>query len=896
MKTTLRILLFSVIFSLKFVAVKNATAQTVGCPNADFSNGNFSNWTPLTGTYTNASGGTMTLNPVGAPVANRHTVINTPGTDANTGNALQIIPPGYTSVARISNSNVTGGNSSGLSYTMTVTLQNALFIYNYAVVLQDPGHSASEQPKFQLSVRDQNGQPVPCTFYEIKAAGNMPGWNTNGQVRWKNWTKVGIDLSSQIGNTVTITAGVAGCTANQGAHWGYAYIVAECQSMEVDVRYCVGDTSAVLVAPNGFETYLWNTGATTQFITINNPQPGTTNYSVTVTSNGGQCQATLSVLLSPIIVTADFTDAPICNEGSALQNTSTVNRGGLSTSIWSYGDGSPIDSSSATPNHIFPGPGQYDVTLIAVSQAGCKDTITKRVTVLPDPVAAFTAPGTCGLTANFIDNSYLPAGNPGPLVGWNWSFGTGHTSTQQNPTFTYPNAGTWNVRLIVTDARGCSDTSLQTYRNLELPIADFSAPSVCYGENTQFTNTTQIQTSPLTQFDWRFGDGNTSSVENPSHGFFAPGDYNVNFIVENADGCRDTINKVVTVNPLPQVSFSAPDVCERLATSFTDNSTISNGSVIGWNWSFDHPNVANSNQQNPTVLYPNWGHYNVTLVATSNLGCQDSVTRLVNVWPRPVIDFEASPLAGCYPFDAVFTNNTTMPEGSVFQYQWSFGDGGSSGLANPTYVYPNKAGNYTVSLYALSDKGCADSLVKYNYITVWPSPVADFSFTPPYPTELNSIVQFHNHSVGAVSYYWDFNNGTSSTLKNPFTDFGEDTTSYVINLISTNEYGCTDTTQHTVIIRPEFNLYIPNSFTPNNDKVNDRFLIVGRGVQYATLMIFNRWGQHLITLSGDQPFTTGWDGTFNGERVKPDVYSYKLQVKDAEGLTRDFHGHINVLR
>lgn len=889
MKTTLRILLFSVIFLVEFIAVKSAKAQTVGCPNADFSNGNFANWIETRG----RTNGTLYGANWGQNTYGNFEIINTPGNDPNV--PVPMIPPGYSVSARLNYRNQSY-TASKLEYVLNVTAQNALFVYNYAVIFGNAsGHTATSMPWFRVRVIDQNGNLVdPCTEYEEKYPG--VGYQQSGTTYYKNWTKAGVDLTNFIGTQVTIEFSAGSCNAGASNHWGYAYIVAECQAMEVDVRYCVGDTSAVLVGPPGFESYQWNTGATTQAITINNPQPGTTNYSVTVTSNGGACQATLSVLLSPVIVTADFSDAPICNEGSALQNTSTVNRGGLSTSIWSYGDGSPIDSSSATPNHLFPGPGQYDVTLIAVSQAGCKDTITKRVTVLPDPVAAFTAPGTCGLTANFIDNSYLPAGNPGPLVSWNWSFGTGHTSTQQNPTFTYPNSGTWNVRLIVTDTRGCSDTSLQTYRNLELPMADFAAPSVCYGVNTQFTNTTQIQTSPLTQFDWRFGDGNSSTVENPSHGFFAPGDYNVNFIVENADGCRDTIVKVVTVNPLPQVSFSAADVCERLTTSFTDNSTISNGSVTGWDWSFDHSSLANSNQQNPTVLYPSWGHYNVTLIATSDQGCQDSLTRLVNVWPRPVIDFEANPLAGCYPFDAVFTNNTTMPEGSVFQYQWSFGDGGSSGLANPTYVYPNKAGNYTVVLYALSDKGCADSLVRYNYITVWPSPVADFSFTPPYPTELNSIVQFHNHSVGALSYYWDFNNGTSSSLKNPFTDFGEDTTSYLVNLISTNEYGCTDTTQHTVIIRPEFNLYIPNSFTPNNDKVNDRFLIVGRGVQHATLMIFNRWGQHLITLSGDQPFTTGWDGTYNGERMKPDVYSYKLQVKDAEGLTRDFHGHINLLR
>lgn len=863
--------------------------QTVGCPNADFSNGNFANWTQDRG----RTNGTIYSANWGQPTLGNFEIISNQGNDPNV--PMLMIPPGYTNSARINYVNQSY-TASKVEYVLNVTQQNALFIYNYAIVFGDASsHTATSMPWFRVRVIDQNNNLVdPCTQYEEKYPG--VGYLRNGSTYYKPWTKAGVDLTNYIGTQVKIEFSAASCNAGATNHWGYAYIAAECQSMEVDVRYCVGDTSAMLVAPPGFESYLWNTGETSQSIVINNPQPGTTNYTVTVTSNGGTCTASLSVLLSPIVINANLSDTPICDEGIAFQDATTVNRGAVTGWIWDYGDGSPLDSSSGAPNHLYPGPGQYDVTLIAVSQAGCKDTVTKRITVLPDPVAAFTAPGTCGLTANFADQSYLPNGNPGPITDWNWSFGTGHTSTQQHPTFTYPNAGTWNVRLIITDARGCKDTLLQTYRNLELPFANFDAADVCYGDSVIFTNTTQIQQSQLTQFNWKFGDGNTSISENPSHQYFAPGDYSIEFIVENTDGCIDTINKVVTVYPLPQISFSAQDVCERLNTSFTDNSIIPLGNVTGWAWNFDHPNVANSTIQNPTVLYPEFGHYNVQLIATSDFGCVDSLSKLVHVWPRPIIDFEAEPLAGCYPFDAVFTNNTTIPEGNIYQYKWRFGDGGTASIPSPSYVYPNRAGNYSVYLYAISDKGCDDSLVKFNYITVYPTPEADYSFTPSNPTELNSIVQFHNHSVGAVAYLWDFNNGNTSVLTNPFEDFGEDTTSYVVDLIATNEYGCVDTTRHTVIIRPEFNLYIPNSFTPNKDKLNDTFLIVGRGVQHATLMIFNRWGQHLITLSGDQPFTTGWDGTYQGERVESDIYSYKLIVKDAEGLTKDFYGQINLIR
>jgi hypothetical protein len=159
-----------------------------GCPNADFSMNGFQNWI----------GGIGTCCPINITNPNtiqngRHTIM-TPGLDPII-NALTRTPPGIPQSARLGNSQV-GAQAESLRYSFTVTQQNALFIYRYAVVLEDPGHSPVQQPRFEMQVKNQNGGIIPCTFYQVAAGGNVPGFVSQGQVRWRNWTTTGVNLLS----------------------------------------------------------------------------------------------------------------------------------------------------------------------------------------------------------------------------------------------------------------------------------------------------------------------------------------------------------------------------------------------------------------------------------------------------------------------------------------------------------------------------------------------------------------------------------------------------------------------------------------------------------------------------------------------------------------------------
>lgn len=1061
-------LLFAILATLAyftFPTKMSAQPNTAGCPNADFSAGNFSNWNQRRGT----TSGNGVVNWDGTK--GNFEIITTPGADPNCP-GLQMIPPGYTRVARINYNTTAGYSASEISYTMTVTAQNALFIYNYAVVFGDPSHGTSQQPWFNIAVVDQNNNLIPCTQYLVTIGANSSGYvNGNGINKFKPWTRVGVNLSSYIGQTITVRLSAGHCGAGASSHWAYAYIVAECQPMEIEVRYCIGDTTAVLVAPDGFETYVWQPGGHVgQSLTIQNPQPGLSQYTVNLTSNNGQCNAQLNVVIDPVIPVADFDTLTLCQQGVQFSDLSSVNRGSINQWNWDFGDGgtstlqnpthtytnpgmylvrlinrtnigcrdtierrvyvkpnptadfsmsgdivsvtnpnmycapgaiftdlsthiAPWDdtlsvvawnwdfgggntSTQQNPTFNFPSEGTHTITLIATDNRGCRDTITRTWTNNRPPIADFSTPQLCGLTGTFSDQSIDTSPN-GSIIAWNWNFGDGGTSTTQNPSHTYTGQGTrnvtlvvtdaagcrdtivkpfrnneypvagialptdcgltqtfrdnssdphgeplswawnfgdggtsgsqnpthtytqeaiWNVTLIVTDTAGCSDTIVIPYQSKEFPLADFTFNNVCYGVDMPFTDQTTAQVATINQWNWSFGSGQTSTLQNPLNNFPAYGDFLVTLISTTALGCSDTVQKTVTVHPLPIVNFTAPPVCHRHLTQFTNTSTIPSGTIDAYLWNFG-TTVAPSNLPNPSLVYPTDGTYNVQLIATSNFGCRDSVMLPVTIHPRPNVDFSAGPLVGCYPFNVNFVNQSTINLGNIASYTWTFGDGNTSNATNPNYLYPNTDALYTVSLYAISDRGCDTLITRTNYIQVWHKPEADFSYNPSHPKVTDPLIHFSNLSVGADSYQWYFNEGEgSSSLFEPFYLYPADTGMYEAMLVAITVNGCTDTIVRNVHILPDYIIYIPNSFTPNGDKKNEVYKVVGSGIKNSMMVIYNRWGEPLITLDNNQVLEIGWDGTFNGEPVKQDVYTYKLEVFDIFNKKHTYFGNINLIR
>jgi len=337
--------------------------------------------------------------------------------------------------------------------------------------------------------------------------------------------------------------------------------------------------------------------------------------------------------------TADFnftTDGCVTNPVQFTDNSNTGGRPVFSRH-WDFGDAST--ATILNPTHTYAAAGAYTVKYSLITDIGCKtDTATEVVTLNDPPLASFTTAGPyCeGNTISFTNTSSAGA------TTWNWDFGDGGTSTLQNPTHVYANAGTFTVTLVVS-ANTCQ--SLPYTFNVTVhpkPQSDFSFPNtICLPSGAaQFTDLSTVGAgNTITGWLWNFGDGSpTSNVQNPLHTYTGTGPYNASLTVTTNNGCTD--QQQISVNTIyaePQAAFnSLPSVCIGSLIGFSDMSTAPGSTVTGWNWDFGDGNT--SSQQNPSHTYTAAGTYNVTLNVTSAVGCptvNNSITHPVTVNPLP---------------------------------------------------------------------------------------------------------------------------------------------------------------------------------------------------------------------------------------------------------------------
>jgi len=258
------------------------------------------------------------------------------------------------------------------------------------------------------------------------------------------------------------------------------------------------------------------------------------------------------------------------------------------------------------------------------------------------------------------------------------------------------------------------------------------------------------------------------------------------------------------------------------------------------------------------------------------------VTSVVN--PLPVVTFTTSKLTGCEPLIVTF-NNTTP---GITSCNWTMNpyNGGMIGC-NTSHTFAT--GNYNVSLSVTDANGCSatSSSVMINVYTV---PVASFSANPTTTDIDNSSVQFTNLSTPGANM-WSFGDGGTSILTNPshtYNNIGY----YNVQLTVTTFAGCQAVATGIIHIKDIYSFWVPNAFTPNDSGVNDYFYPVVMGYKSYTMLIFNRWGEQIY--SGTQEGK--WDGTYKNERVKDDVYVWKIDVIDLDGVHHEYVGHVTIIK
>ncbi len=523
-----------------------------------------------------------------------------------------------------------------------------------------------------------------------------------------------------------------------------------------------------------------NTDTTTvvNMITVN-PNP---DISFTVNPNAG-CQP-LDVQLTPTTTSTSTT---------GWTWTWTFS----SDSICFAGDGrDTITRTNPNPfTATFTNDGIYDVKLTVENQLNCQSdtTVLNAFTVEPNPVANFTAQiqADCDSTTNVLFNSTsaLPC-TPSPIYNWDFGDGSGSITTSQSTyTHEYQTSGTFTVQLIVTDGipNGCADTTTQTIVIPTDPTVTIQAPNaVCATESIQFNGNSS---GVVTAWNWDFGDGNTSTLQNPTHTYINPGCFTPSLTV-TIDTCTFTtiFDTCIVVNPKPSATFSSLDdfeTCTRPhSMNFTSNVTGTSTPIYTW----DFGDGTTSSNQNPSKTWNYAGTYPISLTVSTPQSCSSPVLRDTVIIDSIDVNFTSDVVGGCEPVTVQFTDMSTSFT-DVTGWLWRFGDGNTSTQPTPTHTYMS-AGTYDVELVITTAQGCSDSLLITNYIHVGTPPTLDFTVSDNAPC-INENISFINNSSSGTNWLWFNGLDTVSGFNIPDT-FYTVSGSYDVWLSAENN-GCIDT-------------------------------------------------------------------------------------------------------
>jgi gliding motility-associated-like protein len=568
-------------------------------------------------------------------------------------------------------------------------------------------------------------------------------------------------------------------------------------------------------------TGIWSANGTGNFSPANTQLNGIYNLSAADTATGsvrfvltatniGTCNTETDTMFISI------TPAPNVNAGPAsitvCSNNASVSLSGTVVGITSTGKWTTPGTGIFTPNNVLLNttfqPSQADIIaaqtfvyLTSTNNGNClpvKDSI--RVIFTPSP---YVDAGSNGFICFNDPDINLSGSISGATTTGVWSGGTGvfapsssNLLTSYFPTAAEFSAGSVMLTLTSTNNGICNaDSDLVKIDFVPPPFANFSANNVCLGDPTNFVDFSLQGFGAVSQWLYDLGDGNTENQQNFAYTYAAPGTYTVNLIATSTIGCTDTMQRIIKVGAIPQVSFSDSLYC-----------------------------------------------------------------------------------SGLFIFDQFTDNTTIITPDTIAQWYWDFGGQGASTLQNPSNVYQN-AGNYQVTLVATSGSGCTGSAV--TLVTVPNRPNASFYYNTTPGFNVGASVSFLDSSSNAIYYSWFFGDGNSSTEINPTNIYFSNGTFNVTHVVS-DDIGCSDTAKATVIITSvsnEITQLIPNAISPNGDGKNDEWKLPFVDLLYpkAAVEIYNVWGQKVFESEG---YKSPWNGTFKGELLPMGNYYYILNLND----------------
>jgi gliding motility-associated-like protein len=711
-------------------------------------------------------------------------------------------------------------------------------------------------------------------------------WNTSGNIL------VGLQITQNgcVSDTTKDTVHIFNLpTAN------FALPDSGCTGTNVTVNYTGSAASTA--------TYAWTYGggtvsnSTNQQFDIKWNSVGTYYLDLAIVENG--CLGfpyndSIKIFQTPTI--AINVSSPVCQGETKTFTPLATGAPAGSVYTWNYGSatflsGTPADGSTGT--FVWNTAGNTFMKAEATTQEGCKSNVDSvPIVVRAKPNANFTISDTtvCGGDSTIITYTGLM-----PIAGNNftWQFSGALISPGSNPfgpfSLTFPANGVYPITLVTNDNVCNSDTIRDSVIVGSYPISNAGIDLTTCSNQSIAIGTANTAGYTYSWTNSSFLSSGTVSNPQATVPVIGTADTTVRFIVTTSLGfCDKKDTMILTVKAVQRAFFIPPNPqCERNnAFNFSPQFGVVQGATLTWIIGTD------------TLVSPTVQNYNFSssgpksiILQTQTPGClPDQYIGNVIVKPNPDVNFSVNQNSGCAPLDVVFQNLSPAIPNPTFL--WNFGDGIVSFVNNPTHTYSNQ-GNYIPTLTMTSADTCSTTDTLAGGISAFPIPVALFTAQPLVASELNPVFNFES-AFANNGCYFDFGDGTgdsSCSATHTYDDVG----TYIVTLYTFNAGGCRDTFQLEVRVTPNYSLYIPNAFTPNNDQINDRLSIYSEGVDEFNIKVYNRRGQ--IVYESDNT-TESWNGKFlnDGEECMAGVYVYEALIKDLNRKKHNIKGQIYLLK
>lgn len=533
----------------------------------------------------------------------------------------------------------------------------------------------------------------------------------------------------------------------------------------------------------------------------------------------------------------------LCNGSVLFSNATSISSGSVTNYSWNFGDGSPIVNTTNNDilKHEFPvnnlinwfdpafPNSRYTIEVTATSNQGCvaSTSIIRDIKNGPEAVIGLTEPSTQNLSTNyFFFNNLSQNQHPSFITSslWTWGDGTSSSNTTVIPKV-YNSAGSFRVHLVTYTNTGCTDTTYMDLNVLPSEYASFTyIPNICSNRSVVFENTSILAGSYL----WNFGDGNTSTSENPTHLYSSDGAYAVTLTI-NGSLVSDPQTIIVATTPLAGNITASISACNNTYTF----SNISTGYHLTYAWTFTGGTGIESNSSSANRSYATAGTETVDLIITADGRCQVSAsqyefTSVIATSGGTTAAFTTSVLPGACNNGIQFTNTSS---GSGNSYLWDFGDGTTATSIHPSKSYGYE-GTYNVTLTAVNGICTSTASVQVNIPGTTGGPAASFyvvnqAYSQPLSSNKYDFFNTSQHLGFGwnTSYAWDFGDGTTNNVNT----FVYDKTyaaagTYIVTLTATSSLGCTSTATQTLTVLPSAMpgfTYTPNSCTNRSVSFNN---------------------------------------------------------------------------